>query len=444
MKKLIIGLAVVAGAVVVGAPYATGVVAEKKSKELIDKINADYPEIGSYEIVDYDRGMRSSTTSYKYILSNTFQEALQIDSIDYTCDLAHGIVGVDFDCKLANSGAYKEFLEKHLAGVDPLSMTGSISAFGEIEQVVSVEPMTIELDTGEVLKLSEKAVLTTIYNQGSSTYDIGGEVPKVVIEDKNNSQVFVIDGVELNGDLEDAGEGLFLGDVSLTAKKITGSEGNEEIMLVDGFEVKTDTSESADKVSSVMEMKVKSTFFPNQTGGKDSFSNMALDIGVYDLDKNAYVAYLRTYQDMQKKLLANPQSAGGNNQPDLSAMAELVPVLEEMLKENLRIKLNSSFEVDGKASKVLFDVKLLNNIKFSEMTAFLFSPDEALKNFKGNVDVELNKTLTEKYPQLAFMTAGLPIFEKKDDGVELKLAVDNGLKLNGKETTVQELQGLFR
>jgi len=91
MKKLIIGMSAVAAAVVVGVPYLTGKVAEDKSKELVDQINASASHLGTVEVLDYQRGFRSSTSDYKYRFSKPYQELTKLEEIEYSCDIGHGI-----------------------------------------------------------------------------------------------------------------------------------------------------------------------------------------------------------------------------------------------------------------------------------------------------------------------------------------------------------------
>ena len=443
MKKTFIGLVILAVAVVIGVPYITGVVAETKSKELVEQFNASYPQLGAIEILNYERSFRSSTSTYKYTFSELYKKATQFNSFEYSCNLSHGVTGVDYACSLANTGEQKVFFDQYFSGKDPFSMTGNISAFGIIDQTLSIDPVTIQTDDGSVIVLSEKAALTTVYDRKSSSYDFDGEIPNLKIEatQLNDPIIMTVDSVIIAGGIKEVREGLYVGDVNFSGDqfKTQGRNANEQ-MLINDFRVTTSTNESGNTISSIVEMNAKSATIPNQNGGLDSFSDVSMDIGMYDMDTDALAKYIKFNQELQKKIFASDNGS----QQALSSMAELIPVAEKLLKKDLGIKFNSSAKVDGKASNFVLDLKLINDIQFSQVMGFLFSPDETLKNFKGKVDLELNKTLIEKYPELAFLTASVPVFEQKSDGVVMNVNIDNGLKLNGQETTVQELQGLFR
>ena len=69
MKKIIIsGVAVAVAAIgLVGAPYLTGLIAERDTRDLANAINAD-ARYGEIAIVSYERGIRSSRVEYEYKL----------------------------------------------------------------------------------------------------------------------------------------------------------------------------------------------------------------------------------------------------------------------------------------------------------------------------------------------------------------------------------------
>lgn len=443
MKKVLIGLGIISTVVVIGVPYATGVVAETKSKELVEQFNENYPQLGAIEILNYERSFRSSASTYKYTFSDIYKKATKFSSIEYDCDLGHGVTGVDYVCSLTKNGEQKAFFDKYFSGKDPFSMTGNISAFGEIDQTLTVDPVVIQIENGGVITISEKIVLNTVYDQKSSSYDFDGKIPEFKIEDteSNDPVVMSVNTVILEGEITEIKNGLYVGDVNLSGDQIKLQvKGANEKMLISDFEIESSTSEAGATISSSAQVNAKSATIPNQNGKSDSFSDVNMSIGVYGMETEALAEYIKFNQEFQKKIFAS----GDDSQQALSEMAELIPVAEELLKKDLGINVKSSAKVDGQASNFSLDFKLLNDMKFSQMMGFLFSPDETLENFKGNVDLELNKTLIEKYPQLAFATASLPVFEQKPDSLVMNINIDNGMKLNGQKTTVEELQRLFR
>ena len=445
MKKLIIGLLAIAAAVFIGAPYVTGVIAQNKTQELVDHMNATSSHLGTIEMTDYQRSFMSSSSAYKYIFSKPYQELTKFENIEYSCDLDHGITGVDYSCLLENKGEYKAFLDKHLAGKDPFSMTGHVSAFGKIDQTLSVEPITVESAEETKFNVVEKIHFTTIYDQKSSTYDFDGAIPKLAIENNKASSQgsFDVDAVVLNGKVKEAKEGLYVGEVNISGKQLKALDPNGELTMND-FSINTSTLESGSTVGSSVNLKAETISFPNQSGGIDSFSDVALDVGLYGMDTEALIEYIKANEEMQKKILASAENGQDANQAGLSSMAELVPALEKMLKNGLGLNLKSSLMVDDQKSDIALDLKLVNDMSFTQAMGFLFSPDETLKNFKGSLNVDIKKELLEKYPPLAFTINSVPFFVQSADGVTLDVSIDSGMKINGETTTVAELQSLFR
>ncbi len=63
LKKIIIVLIILAVALVVGAPYFTGKIAETETLKMVEKAKEDPSLYGKMEIVSYDRGYRSTNSS---------------------------------------------------------------------------------------------------------------------------------------------------------------------------------------------------------------------------------------------------------------------------------------------------------------------------------------------------------------------------------------------
>ena len=438
MKKLVIGLGVVGALVFVGVPYVVGGIAESKIKEFMGQVNEQQAGAGKFEILDYKRGFRSSESSYRYQFSEAFKEMTQgVDSIDYRCEIDHGVMGVDYLCTLAQTGAYKEFLDQHLDGVDPFSMNGSISAFNSIDQNFVVEPLAMTLDDATKVTLPEKIEIESTFDQDISNYTFEGELPKLTIENKG---LFDLNDVAIAGSFKEAYEGLYLGDAEMSVDELKISEGDTELSFAK-FEIDTAAKEIGDTITSSVALNADNLVVPNQDGSKDEFSKIAMEIDIAGMDTKALIEYTKIVKEMQASFIADGRKK--NNQAGLKALAQLTPVLNDLLKKDLGVNVNSSFKLDGEKNNIGFDLKLLKDMELSEMMVFAFSPDEALKNFKGSVNVDIKKELIEKYPAINLAVASLPLFVQNDEGVTMDLNLDSELKLNGKVTTVAEIMALF-
>ena len=440
MNKLLIGLPIAAAVVFVGVPVMTGIVAETKSKELVEIVNVQAVQYGTVEITNYERGLFDSKSSYLYSLAPAFQKAFKIDNIEYDCQVDHGVTGVKYMCLMANKGAYKDFLDKFLESKDPLSIKGNISAFGSIDQTIVIDPLNVDLPNGAKVSIPEQISLTAEFDQGSSAYDFAGKIPKISIEKGNT---FDVDDISFGGNVKELRGGLYLGEVKLIGKQFKAVDEKGSVALND-FSIDTSTKESGNTISSGMTLNSKSMEFPNQTGQIDTFSDVMFDASMYGMDTEGLIEYLEVNKELQKEILDAGSDSAAQSQIALTSMSKLIPVAEKLLKKGLGMNVKSSFNAGGTKNDLSMDLSLINEMKFSEMMGFLFSPDETLKNFKGNLNVDFKKELLEKYPTLALAVGGVPFFVQTENGVTLNVTLDSVLKMNGEETTVAELQSLFR
>ena len=140
MKKSVFISIFLTIALLLGAPYLSGKIAETQTLKWVDAINREPKLYGDLDVVSYHREFASSCAKYAYTPPLLLAKILQSnDAIEYSCDSQHGVWGVDFACQLERAGAYTEFVEQRLAGVDPLSMHGSLSAFGKITQTLEFD-----------------------------------------------------------------------------------------------------------------------------------------------------------------------------------------------------------------------------------------------------------------------------------------------------------------
>ena len=149
MKKIIVLLVIIV-AVFVGAPFITGKIAETETRKLVDNINQNAEQSGNIDILSYERSMRSTNARYQYTPPAHFAALFPGHAdIVLNCDSSHGITGIDYQCKFEGESSYSKFVATELDGKDPISIYGSVSAFGGLSQTIEVsEVKDFNLDGG--------------------------------------------------------------------------------------------------------------------------------------------------------------------------------------------------------------------------------------------------------------------------------------------------------
>jgi len=236
---------------------------------------------------------------------------------------------------------------------------------------------------------------------------------------------------------------LYVGNMNFSSNLFQAGD-EKGLLTIDQVDLSTATIEKGDTISSSMALSSKNMEFPTPTGQIESFSDASLDMSIYGMDTDALVSYIQANKELQQNIMSASEDNNAQQQAALASMTNLIPALEKLLQQGLGINVKSSFMSEGAENAVSLDLNLLNDLQFSQLMGFLFAPDETLKNFKGELDVELKKELLEKYPQLAFAVASLPLFVQSDSGASLQARLDSGLIINGQATSVQELQGMFQ
>ena len=437
VKKILIVLVLLVLAVFIGAPYVTGKIAQNKLMSLIEDQNTQYSQLGLTEVIKYDRGFRSSETEFAFQLEMGLPE-FDVASIDYSCDLTHGVISVAYKCKLANKGEFKTFLDTYLGGKDPIFINGDISAFGKMDQTILVDPVKIQFDDGSVVDLPEKVELDTIhdFNTGKSIFD--GELEQLVFEAGSESLKFEVNSLNLEGQFQESREGLYVGNASVLIDNFQGEDEQGQLSF-DKLKFDTATIENDNTVSTSLALKADTIKFPSPQGDIEKFSAVSFDLGIYGMDADALVEYSKVSKELQQQMMASANS----EQPPMGSMMSLIPAAEKLMKQGFGFNVKSNFQVDESMNSLALDVSLVKDLQFSEMMTFLFAPDEALQNFRGMLDVQITEALLEKYPQLSFMVSSLPFFEQADNGFSLQVRIDSGLFINGEATSIAELQGMF-
>gem|GEM_PF-2658847 len=436
MKKLVIVLVVVVLMLFIGAPYFTGKVAETETLKLVDKINESSLEYGATEVLSYDRGIRSTTARYKYT-PPTFLAAFskEFGEIVYVCDSSHGVMGIDYTCALEGESAYSKFVNDKLDGKDPFSVYGSISAFGGITQTIALDEVK-DLDIeGSTLNIPN-AKISVATDANTSEFNISGSSDSFSLE--GEGQKLSLGKMTIDGDIQKIVGSLFSGDMLLELDHVDmqGALGNTSIK---GISINSSTNERGDTISSKALFSVKEVVAA--ASPFESLEDLNLGLDLLGLDKQSVIDYQDFTQKMQRDILSSLEN-GTEPEANPADMAQMLPILEGMLKQGLEVNSKVSAKLNGEPNKVALDLKLLDSLTLAQMSLFMTNPDDALKKLDVSLDASLNKALVDSQPVAAAFIAQSPLVAAGKDDYTLDLKLGKKIKLNDKTMSFSELQAL--
>lgn len=436
MKKIIPIVVIALLAVFVGGPYYSGKVAESETRKMIANLNASSTEYGSTEILSYERGARSTSAKYSYTLPATLAGLIdRTDPIEYSCDSAHGITGIDYTCKFDGDSDYSKFVTEKLGGTDPLSIYGSVSAFGGFTQTIALsEIKDLEVD-GETINIPNMNIeVATDADMGQ--FDVsGGSDPFSMDADGGKLS---LGKMTLGGDLNRLEGNLMTGDfkIDLASFDLQGPQGNSSLK---NLSVTTETKENGENLDSAVNFAVDEMTVPGEM--LKTIEDVTFNLTANGVDTQAMVEYQEFATQMQRDVLASLES-GEQQETDPMQMAALMPILERMLKQGLHIKTDLNAKLNGEPNTFDLDLKLLESMTIAQLPAFMTQPDEALKKVDVSFGVALDKKLIDSQPMVSGMVAQSPLVDAASDDYKISLKLGEKIELNGKAMSFQELQML--
>ena len=241
MKKLIISAVIILCICIFGAPYMTGKLAEDQVPVVIDQLNQESQDFGNHEILSYERSAFSSESKYRYTLPGVYQTIAETTSIDYQCELDHGIIGIDYSCELSDNPELTKFIDTYFAGKNPVSMHGNINIFGKLTQTITVDEINdLKLDdTSDTISMA-KSFITVNTDKDLASYLILGESDNVSIV--SDGETMSMNDLVIGGDMSKLESGLFAGYITAEVSKME-LQNDENTISLEGFKFKTDTKE---------------------------------------------------------------------------------------------------------------------------------------------------------------------------------------------------------
>lgn len=434
MKKIIPVVLIALLAIFLGGPYLTGKIAESETQKIITNLNQSSSEYGLTEIVSYERGMRSTKSKYRYTLPPTFATLVdRTEPIEYSCDSTHGITGIDFNCKFDGESDYSKFVAQNLDGKDPLSIYGSVSAFGGLSQTISFsEVKDLEVE-GEKLNLPNMKIEVST-DASMENFDINGASDAFSIDSEKGK--LSLGKMSIGGDLNRLKSKLFTGDFKIDVASFDIKE-DQVNSSFKNLSITTSTKENGDNLDSTVNFTTDEIAVTNEI--LKTIEDVGFSITANGLDIQALVEYQEFFSQMQQDMLA---SASNENQPqvDPMQMAALMPVIERMLKEGLHVSTDLKAKLNGEPSNFNLDLKLLEAITLAQLPAFMAQPDESLKKVDVSLGLALNKKLIDSQPMVAGMISQSPLISAAKNDYTIDLKLGEKIELNGKAMSFQELQ----
>ena len=437
MKKTIAIIGAAGVLLWLGASYLTGFLAEKETRNLVERLNQQSQDYGVTNIDVYDRGLLSSKVTYSYNLPPSLAAMTGYkEAIKYSCDYDHGLIGISYSCDLMSIDAYRQFVAETFNGEDPITITGSIAAFGGIKQTISVDAIDTEIDGGGSIKVGASE-FNLMSSGGLDKYDVSATIGASNIIDETSA--FNISDIKLDAQLSKTELGLFAGNYSLETDQLAVT-GPDETFSVSGFELNGNTSDNVETMDSVIQVSIKR--LKNDQSSDMTMEDVSLAVDFTGINTEALIAYQEFARNLQTDLLVNVEY-GEEPQMDPNQIMALLPIIEKMLGKDLNIKVAIKAKLDGKPNSFDFNLKLLEKMTFTQLSAFMFDPASVLKKINLELETSLHKTALGSNPAALEAIAQNPMFVSKDGSYSTSLVLGETSFLNGKTVSIQELQALL-
>ena len=431
MRKIIIIAVVVVGVGLSGAPYLSGFIAEKETRNMANTLNED-GRYGQIDIVSYERGMRSSRVESEYTLPAYWQALLETsDPIKYACDYAHGMTGIVYNCDFKSSPAYQAIMDQYFAGEDPLLITGNISAFGGSDQTIELKALEQTLADGVALKLAAVKVMIES-DSGFKEHDGKARIGALEITSTDGS--FTLTDSEISWDTSIASSGLMLVDFEASAEDL-GFTDQQQTLSMRGLTMSNALDEKNGKLASKFLLASEVV-----NGAPVTIKDFKMGLAIAGLDSAALLEYQAFIENIQAEIL----ESGEAQTLELSRAIAMLPILEKMLNKGLGVKLDLNVRLDDTPNSLDFDFKLLEKTTFSQLTAFMFDPESILQHFDIRLSASLDADLLDNKLGVGPILAASPMVVADGQTYKTSLKLGAQPELNGEPISIEELQMMIQ
>ena len=427
MHKIIVIALVVAAVGLAGAPYLSGFIAEKETRNMANTLNED-GRYGQIDIVSYERGMRSSRVESEYTLPAYWQALLETsDPIKYVCDYAHGMTGIVYNCDFKSNPAYEAVMDQYFAGDDPLSIKGNISAFGGFDQTIEFKALEQTLEDGAAIQL---AVVKVVLESDSGFKEHDGKARIGTLEIASTDGSFTLIDSEISWDTSTAPSGLMLVDFEASVENL-GFTDQQQTLSMRGLTMSNALDEKSGKLASKFLLALESI-----NGAPMAIEDFKMRLDTAGLDSGALLEHQAFIENIQAEILES-----GEARPlELSHVMPMLPILEKMLNKGLGVKLDLNVRLDDTPNSLDFDCKLLEKTTFSQLTAFMFDPESILQHFDIRLSASLDAGLLDNKLGVGPILAASAMVVADSQTYKTSLKLGAQPELNGERISIEGLQ----
>lgn len=441
MKKLLAAVVVMLITAGLGAPYVSGLVAERQIRATVDKTNKLYGEFApgmSVEITRYDRGFASSEVEWKVNLGK-MSSLYGAKEWVFHDKVKHELTGVVAETSLAKNPQYQELIKSKLAGKDPLHIVTRYSLTGDMQSTFTLDAFSVDVE-GQPLQVKPAQFVGTV-DKELKRFVYDGSWEGLAVDGLGS-----LDTVSMKADM--AMESIFLwsGSFAMGVKNCRVEDANEPFSLAN---LKIDYISEHDKANNKLSGKVEYGIDSVTVGGnkvEKAFARLAMN----GVNAAAYEELMRLYMGAFNKMVTSAE-VDGQEPEQLAAVFEeqmsqiglqLMGPAEKLLTKGLELHISDlRFTLpEGEVTGGL-RVGLNKDMTFAQFVPLINQPELALQIFSLQSNCTLPKQLLggdASFLEPAFPAMQTGVFVEKGERAEHKAEIKGGrLLLNDKEVQLQ-------
>jgi uncharacterized protein YdgA (DUF945 family) len=437
MKKVILAVVLIGIVVVIGAPFANGLIMERVVKHACADINKLYADTGqglSIEIADYKRGYGSSRIKWKIVMGK-LQKIYGIEEIVVVDEAKHGYTGVISKSSLDENEWFKKFVDEKLNGKNPVAITTRYNLLGNIESTLVLDAFSLQ-DGDHVTEIKPGRMVFAC-TRGLKSFTSQATWGGLAVADQFN-----LDGVSFISDARMISSYIWDGRGSFKVEhaKATADDAN-----IDVANLKCDFAMGFDDPGNTVSLDANYSADHFDTGEK-RIENAAVRIGINKMDARGYENFMKVYtqivnatMDTMEQTQDDPQRMQAAMQRQMQSNSlQFVAALEKILKEGLEIKI-SDLKATLPEGQIMghINLGLKKDMTMAQFIPILGQPSLALDIFSLHSDMRLpaslagdgSKLFTPLYPGMQ-----TSLFLRQGDSMVHNAETRDGkLYLNGQE-----------
>lgn len=437
MKKLIIGVGILAIIGIACLPFINGMVMEKAFHHVVEEANEMYAdtEMGmNFEVIRYDRGFSSSEIEYKLNLGK-LKDMVKVDSVVIIDRAKHGLTSVTSTSSLEKNSWYTQAIDNYMEGSDPLTVETEYKLMGDIISRIKIDAFTLKAE-GETIDI-KPGKISSETNREFKKFVSEGNWEGLAIGD-----MVTFSAMSFQSDIELINTFIYRGSSSVTMEGANVEEEGKRVEMK-GLRINSDVQydEQADRLAIDADYAVDLIASP-----EGNMENLNLALHIAGVDGTAYTEAAEIYMDMMGSFLEivaqhqdNPEMLEEAMQAQMMGLGmQMVGVYEKFLKQGLEFSitnLNATLPL-GKVEGAL-SLYLNKDITMAQMLPMATQPDLVFEYLTLNSDVRIPKELTGDNPMLtAPLLPGMQTGFFVEDGDYLNHkgeTKDNKFFLNGAE-----------